>query len=86
MSEQLGNFIDKDGAEAINSTIVWIEFLNNFLKGIINAYGCDFELLVNVDKNNPIDSETLNREEVRKEKHTALIIYLLRKICTSMKD
>ena len=27
---------------------------------------CDFELLVNVDKNNPIDSETLNREEVRK--------------------
>ena len=66
LSEQLGNFIDKDGAEAINSTIVWIEFLNNFLKGIINAYGCDFELLVNVDKNNPIDSETLNREEIKK--------------------
>ena len=63
LSEQLGNFTGKDGAETINSTIVWIDFLNNFLKGIMNAYGCDFELLVNVNKKNPIDSEMLNRAE-----------------------
>ena len=29
----------------------------------MNAYGCDFELLVNVNKKNPIDSEMLNRAE-----------------------
>ena len=36
------------------------------LKGIMNAYGCDFELLVNVNKKNPIDSEMLSRAEIKR--------------------
>ena len=47
----------------INSTIVWIDFLNKYLKGIANNLGCDFELLVKVNKNNPIDSEIMSRAE-----------------------
>ena len=63
LSEELGSYINKDPAEAINSTIVWIDFLNKYLKGIANNLGYDFELLVKVNKNNPIDSEIMSRAE-----------------------
>jgi len=57
ISEQLGKYLDKDRAEAIHSTLVWLDFLNSYIKGISKLYGCDFEMLVNVTKNNPIDKE-----------------------------
>ena len=60
ISKQLGQYLNKDNAEAIHSTIVWLDFLNNYLKSISKLYGCSFEMRVNVNKNNPIDSNLFN--------------------------
>jgi len=57
ISEQLGMYLDKDRAEAIHSTLVWLDFLNSYIKGVSKLYSCEFEMLVNVTKNNPIDKE-----------------------------
>ena len=55
ISKQLGQYLNKDNAEAIHSTIVWLDFLNNYIKSIAKLYGCSFEMLVNVNKQNPLD-------------------------------
>ena len=55
ISKQLGQYLNKDNAEAIHSTIVWLDFLNNYIKSIAKLYGCGFEMLVNVNKQNPLD-------------------------------
>ena len=34
ISKQLGQYLNKDNAEAIHSTIVWLDFLNNYIKSI----------------------------------------------------
>ena len=74
LSEELGNYINKDPAEAINSTIVWIDFLNKYFKGIANNLGCDFELLVKVNKNNPIDK--IVKVEYENEVKNALNLFI----------
>ena len=49
LSEQLGNYINKDeAAEAIHATIVWLDFLNNYFKRIAKYMDVSFEILVNV--------------------------------------
>ena len=60
ISQELGKFLDKDNSEVIHSTIVWLDFLNSYIKSISKLYGCSFEMLVNVDKNNPIDINLFN--------------------------
>ena len=55
ISKQLGQYLNKDNAEVIHSTIVWLDFLNNYIKSIAKLYGCSFEMLVNVNKQNPLD-------------------------------
>ena len=60
ISQELGQFLNKDNSEVIYSTIVWLDFLNNYLKSISKLYGCSFEMRVNVNKNNPIDSNLFN--------------------------
>ena len=60
ISQQLGKFLNKDNSEVIYSTIVWLDFLNNYIKSISKLYGCSFEMRVNVNKNNPIDSNLFN--------------------------
>tara|TARA_B100000575_G_scaffold205923_1_gene167317 strand:+ start:322 stop:1689 length:1368 start_codon:yes stop_codon:yes gene_type:complete len=55
ISEQLGAYLEKDNAEIIHTTIVWLDFLNNYLKSISKLYGCSFEMLVNIDKQNSLD-------------------------------
>ena len=60
ISQELGQFLNKDNSEVIHSTIVWLDFLNNYIKSISKLYGCSFEMRVNVNKNNPIDSNLFN--------------------------
>lgn len=60
ISQQLGKFLNKDNSEVIYSTIVWLDFLNNYIKSISKLYGCSFEMRVNVNKNNPIDINLFN--------------------------
>ena len=60
ISQELGQFLNKDNSEVIYSTIVWLDFLNNYLKSISKLYGCSFEMRVNVNKNNPIDINLFN--------------------------
>ena len=55
ISKQLGQYLNKDNAEAIHSTIAWLDFLNNYIKSIARLYGCSFEMLINVNKQNPLD-------------------------------
>ena len=61
ISKQLGQYLNKDNAEVIHSTIVWLDFLNNYIKSIAKLYGCSFEMLINVNKQNPLD---LGRERM----------------------
>ena len=60
ISQELGQFLNKDNSEVIYSTIVWLDFLNNYIKNISKLYGCSFEMRVNVNKNNPIDINLFN--------------------------
>ena len=64
ISTRLGNYISRDRAESIYSTLNWLDFLNNYLKSMSNFHGCSFEMLVNVDKGNPIDTDLFNHEDM----------------------
>ena len=64
ISTRLGNYISRDRAESIYSTLNWLDFLNNYIKSISNFHGCSFEMLVNVDKGNPIDTDLFNHEDM----------------------
>ena len=63
ISQQLGKFLNKDNSEVIYSTIVWLDFLNNYIKSISKLYGCSFEMRVNVHKNNPIETNLFNQPD-----------------------
>ena len=64
ISSRLGNLINRDRAESIYSTLNWLDFLNNYLKSISSFHGCSFEMLVNVDKGNPIDTYSSIQKDI----------------------
>ncbi len=64
ISLRLGNYINRDRAESIYSTLNWLDFLNNYLKSISNFHGCSFDMLVNVEKDNPIDTYSSNQQDI----------------------